>query len=354
MIKQLEFNFHDLIGVIIESDDPSFTEFYSKEFQSAEGTSKSAASHIFMRWRRSTSFGSIPTGFQFHSHKLLARWAYRIVFSPSKVEIEAIGNRWAIPMVHHMLLHPTIRFLSSRQNVLMLHGSAVVKNTHSLIFTGRGGAGKTTTSSLLLHYGGSDWQLHADDYLFIAPNRSTLGYLTRSHLYLDILDWIPGLGNKLTRKERLRLYIFGRLRRLTKDGIKWPVRLPVDRLWPKHEWANQAKLAGVILLRKSGQDQLSLTPALAEDLVVEELLDMNFYEVRHYCALVDKCPNTGLPDDWFSVWKNQERKLLHENLIIDPVYWLDVPDKPAADRFGTELIEILETTFDSLIGELNE
>lgn len=354
MIKHLEFNFHDLIGVKIESEDPSFSEFYSEEFQSAEGDSTPAASHISMRWRRSTSFGRIPTGFQFHSHKLLARWAYRIVFSPSKVEIEAIGNRWAIPMVHHMLLHPAIRFLASRQNVLMLHGSAVVKNAHSLIFTGRGGTGKTTTSSLLLHYGGSDWQLHADDYLFVAPHMSTLGYLTRSHMYLDILDWIPDLGNKLTRQEQLKLEFFGRLRRLTKDGIKWPVRLPADRLWPNHSVAGQAELGAILLLRRSAHDALVLTHAELDDRLVEDLLEMNFYEVRHFRNLLDKAVDTGLEDEWLDEWRSRERLLLQDNLLDAPIYWLDIPEKPASDRFGYELVEALTNIVDSINGAGDE
>lgn len=341
MIQDLNFNFHNIVGVEIQSRDRKVNKFYLKEFHHSIGEVKSHAPRVRLQWERRNSFDQIPEGYQFHVHKLLARWAYRITFNHEEIQIQSMGNELAIPMVHHMLVHPAMRYLSILQNVLMLHGSSVVKDGRSIILTGKGGAGKTTTSSLLLRYGGTDWQLHADDYVFVAPEMQTKGFLTRSHLYLDILKWIPELGRFLTPWERLRLEFFGRLRSLTRDGLKWPVRLSEDRLWPNHTWAEGAKLGAVFLLRRSDGDALQLTPATVDDTLVEELLEMNFNEVKHFCRLINKAVETGLPGDWLIEWKSREKQLIRENLLKAQIHWLDLPSKPDVDQIGRDLMNKL-------------
>jgi hypothetical protein len=338
MNHSLEFNFHDIVGIEIQSRDPKLLSFYSKEFHHSTKKGTTQYPRVRLRWERRNSFDQIPDGYQFHVHKLLARWAYRITFKRDEIQIDSMGNELAIPMVHHMLVHPATRYLSSLQNVLMLHGSAVVNNGQSIILTGKGGAGKTTTSSLLLRFGGPDWQLHADDYIFVASDQQTRGYLTRSHLYLDILKWIPDVGRLLTPWERLRLEFFGRVRSLTRDGIKWPVRLSDDRLWPHHSWAEAAKLGAVLLLRRTDGDDLQLTQANIDDRLVDDLLEMNFIEARHFCSLIENAIETGLSEAWLIEWKRRERHLIRENMLNAQVHWLDLPSRPDVDQTGEELL----------------
>ena len=341
MSRGLDFNFHNLIGVHVESQDPKMNDFYLQEFRNAVGSMELLTSEVRLRWDRRATFERIPAGYQFHTHKMLARWAYRISFNQGCVEIHAMGNEVAIPMVHHMLVHPAMRYLSSFSDVLMLHGSAVVKNGRSLIFTGKGGTGKTTTSSLLLQYGGPEWHLHADDYLFLGPKFQTMGYLTRSHLYLDILRWIPELKKVLTPWERLKLEFFGRLRSLSGDGLKWPIRLSIDRLWPNHNWAATAELSAVLLLRRAGIEETSLTPIEFDGEFIEEILEMNFTEARHFCALLERAVETGLPEDWLLDWRRREKRLLQENLSSVPIYWLNLPLTSDVDQIGLELVDHL-------------
>lgn len=347
MSQELEFNFHDFVGVEIRSEDLKVINFYLQEFHHSAGKMTSLSPKVRLHWERRAFFDRIPKGYQLHIHKLLARWAYRITFNREEIQIHAMGNEFAIPMVHHMLVHPAMRYLSSLQNVLMLHGSAVVKDGRSIILTGKGGAGKTTTSSLLLRYGGTDWQLHADDYVFTAPDMQTKGFLTRSHLYRDILNWIPDIRKVFTPWERLRLEFFGRLRSITGDGLKWPVRLSEDRLWPNHSWAKSAELGAVILLRRMGGDELELTQAQVDDTLVEELLEMNFNEARHFCTLIDKAVETGLPGDWLIEWQSREKQLIRENLQKAQIHWLDLPSRPDVDQIGRDLVNKLTPLMNS-------
>jgi hypothetical protein len=343
MSESLLFNFHNVVGVEVQSDDLKLREFYLQEFHRTQGQFPEHIPKVILSWNKRTFLDPTPDGFQFHAHKLFSRWVYRIAFSDKKIEINARGNELAIPMVHHMLVHPAIRYLSSLQNVLMLHASAVVIDGKSILLSGKGGAGKTTTSSLLLASGGSQWKLHADDYVFIDPKMRTFGYLTRSHLYLDILRWIPGLSTLLTPWERTKLEFFGRLRALTRDGLKWPLRIAEDRLWPNRDWAANGDLHTLLWLRRIAGGEVQLTKALVDNRLIDELLEMNFNEARHFISLVKKARAAGLRQNWLDEWKVRERGLIQENLLRASIYRLDLPEKPDVETLGTNLVKRILT-----------
>lgn len=347
MMEELQFNFHDLVGVRVMTQDRRAKDFYLQEFKRAVGGISPDTPMVKLTWQRKSALGRIPSDYQSHVHKLLARWGYQIRFEDRSIQISALGNALALPMVHHMLVQPSMRFLCSMQGVLMLHGSAVVHGGRSVIFTGSGGAGKTTSSSLILNSGGSSWQMHSDDYLFFDSAMHTKGFLTRAHLYRAILGWIPEVKGVLSVGERMRLEFFGRLRSLTNDGLKWPLRISEDRLWPEHSWAERADLGAVIFLRKGMGEVLELTPAVNKDGLVEDLLEMNFNEARHFCMLVKKARGTGVAQDWLDSWRQRERQLIEAVLQAAPIYWLDLPTHPETDRMGKDLEDMLTNLLDS-------
>jgi len=255
---------------------------------------------------------------------------------PERVELDVIGNRLAIPMVHHMLLHPSLRYLSARRGVLLLHAGAVSHLGKSLIFTGYGGAGKTTTTALLLAGGGADWAPHGDDYIFLGPGPASLAYMTRSHLYSDLLKWVPEVAERLNAGERPRLELFSLIRRWSGERLKWAVRLPIERLWPGREMAKSAKPAAVILLARDPSAQRpSLHAVEANEALTSDLVRMNFYEARHFLNLVQKSGSVPDYETWLEGWQDCERALLQERLREVPVYRLALPGEagsPAAFR----------------------
>lgn len=335
------------MGYSLCSDDPEAREFFRAEYrhhlaQSMDGS----IPHVRLTWKRGMS-RTAQAPHRFHVHKVLARWSYRIEFDRDSVRIGAVGNRYAVPMVHHMMVHPSLRWLVSRHDALMLHGAAVVKNGRSLILTGKGGAGKTTTSSILLAEGGSDWQLHADDYVFVGSGPNTSSYMTRSHLYKDLMRWLPELRKKLSWYERMRLFFYGNLREWTREGIKWPVRLPSERLWPEHELADTADLRSVLLLRRADIASPRLRDVDSMDAVVEDLVDMNFFEARHFIRLVNTSPAGAPAVDWVDTWKDRERALLKRYLLQTKVQWLELPSVGGLDhRLSQQLLELLQGEVD--------
>jgi hypothetical protein len=337
----MNFNFHDLVAAQVYTNSHQVSAFYESEYshhQVQEVDPK--IPKVSLHFEYKPGWITCPTGYSRQTHKAIAHWVYRIEFSNNQINIDAYGNYFAIPMVHHMLLHPGLRYLTSRQGTLMLHAGAVVYRGSSLIFTGHGGAGKTTTTSLTLTSGGKDWAVHADDYVFLLAGPKSQAYITRSHLYRDLLSLLPEIGAQLSRSERLRLEIFGQLRSWSNDRITWPVRLPIDRLWPGHNIAMTAVPAALLLLEKTDSNNLELNHVDPGDVPVNSLIDMNFREARHFLNLVRKNQSVTNFTSWLASWQTAEYSLLEKRTKDIPVYVLKRPkDVETLNTFQGSLME---------------
>ena len=336
-----EFNFHRLVGFRLETQDIYSQQFFQSEFSHHQVESSLPGPGVSLEWNHSPLPLKPPGQYSFHMHKLLARWFYQFEFNEDRIKIAAQGNRLALPMVHHMLVHPSLRYLCSYHGSLLLHGAAVVKNNRSLVLTGPGGAGKTTSSSILLDTGGPEWGLHADDYVFLDHAGLSYGYLTRSHLYSDILRWVEDLGARLTRREKFQLSLFGNIRRWSGSWVKWPVRLTPQRMWPDRQYSPQARVAGVLILERGQGDQLELNTLDSHQVPMESLLTMNFFEARHFIRLVKK-HHPDSSEDWLDDWRARERTLLERMTRTIPFYRLTVPAKPSDFReIRSELVDVV-------------
>jgi len=325
--QPLCFNFHDLVTAEVTTDRQEDRAFFEAEYRYhlVESTPPGLPG-VTLRFRRGPGLSRLPQGYTFHQHKLLARWGYCMRLGDERIELDVIGNQLAVPMVHHMLLHPSLRYLSARRGVLLLHAGAVTHRGRSLIFTGQGGAGKTTITSLVLAGGGADWSPHGDDYIFIGPGPQSLAYMTRSHLYRDLLRWVPEVAKRLSRSERARVEFFSSIRRWSGDRLKWAVRLPIERLWPGRELERSAEPVAIILLERDPSAQHPhLSPLETGELPLDELIAMNFYEARYFLKLLQKCRAIADFPAWLQAWQERERALLGERLQEIPAYRLKLP-----------------------------
>lgn len=333
-LSPLAFQFRNTATVEVWSDAPFVRSFFSVEYAFHRlDTSPAGLPLVFLDFRLDSA---APENFTHYNHKVLARWDYRIGLQPGRVEIVVYGNRFAVPLVHHMLLHPSMRWLAAGGGTLLLHAGAVVKNGKSVIFTGEGGTGKTTITSLALANGG--WQVHADDYVFLRPGRVSQAYVTRSHLYLNLLRWVPQVAARLMPWERVQLEVLGRLRAWSREQIKWPVRIPPGRLWPDAPIAPEATPAAIVLLERG--DAPGLIPV--DDLtgVADALVKMNFGEMRHFLMLLEKSRN--LDQSWLKVWRESETALLTKLVAEIPVYRLVLPRTNDTESVRESLLPALE------------
>jgi len=324
-LPPLFFNYHNLVGENIITDDPGAARFFAEECRShgVEGGLPQALPQVELTFHNLS--GTVPEGFTRASHKMMARWAYRVGVQPDRIAIQAFGNPLSVSLIHHMLVHHSLRYLVSYQNTLMLHAGAVVYRGRSLILTGHGGVGKTTLTSLLLARGGMEWSVHADDYVFLTAAGESLAYLTRAHVYRSLLGPVPQIKQILTTEESLRLEAYWRLRTLA--GIKLPVRVPLSRLWPGHPVAEKAIPAGLVVLGRGEVSRPVLRLLAPDQAPIDELLAMNFGEAAHYRELVGRC----LPGpEWQTLtaeWRQREKVVLQQVVQRIPVYSLTIPQQ---------------------------
>jgi len=313
-----------MLGFKLLTGDSEAAQFFLAEYQLHQVDSlPDGLPQVILNFHRLGE--KMPSGFIRHQHKVLAKWSYFIKISPEKVMIDAYGNSLSIPMIHHMLVHPSLRYLASYQNIIMLHAGAVAYQGRSLILTGKGGVGKTTITSLLLARGGPEWAAHADDYVFLTPPGESLAYLTRAHLYRSLLRGVPEIWHTLTFKEKIKLEILGWIRELSREQIKWPVRVPLTRLWPGHRVIMRAVPAGLVILQRNSGELPLLRKADSGKGLRDELLKVNFFEARHYLDLTRQCM---LEDEWQAFdtgWRQRESQMLERCVEKIPVYELLIP-----------------------------
>lgn len=337
-MKELSFTIHDIIGFDLETADAEAIDFFSEELGAFRSETSFQMSGVHLHWSsRPFPFFNVRRG-QYSVHKLLARWRYRVDWAGPHITIRVVGNKAALPMVHHMLSHPAMRFLAIERGFLMLHGAALSFAGRSLLITGPGGTGKTTVSSLLLGEGKPAWQFQSDDYAFLGPGPSSFSFPARSHLYRDILHWQPQIAGRLDIKERFQLEVFGALRKWSRDGITWPVRVDIRRLWPDRSTCAEADLAGIVLLSRGGSE-VGLERVQAVDTVIQELIDMNFDEARSFITLIERAKIFSPEDEWLHDWRKKETKFLRDRSTDTPFYRLRLP---AWDRYRSNPVTELE------------
>lgn len=331
------YDFHGLVRLQVDTEDRRAEEFFGSEYGTFRSDSAEVPTDLSLVWGRR----DLPSGERRHSHKLLARWSYRIALG-EKVELFARGNGWALPMVHHMMVHPALRWLASRRGALLLHAGAVVRDGRSLVILGAGGAGKTTTTALLLSHG-TDWAPHADDYVFLQPDGRTLAYPTRSHLYHNLLGWVPALAGRLTPGERARLRLLWAVRRGSGERLKWPVRVGSDRLWPGRSTAAQAKVGAVLLLRRSDVHDPRFSELSPEQAPIDDLTRMNFDEARHFLRLVGPGGRPPSDEPWPDAWRERETEVLKRFLVRARVFVMEIPRRPAlGPGSGRKVVRAIE------------
>lgn len=328
MTARAAYDFHRLAGLELASADTAAIDYFEAEYAFFRSATEGPEAKVTLAWERRPSLRAIAPDHRRHAHKFLARWSYRLRLGLDRVELQAAGNRAAIPMVHHMMIHPALRYLVSRRQALLLHASSVALDGRSLILTGGGGVGKTTTASLLLAYGDPGWCLHADDYVFLRSDGTSLAYPTRSHLYQNLMTWVPELAARLRPSERLRLRVQWWLRR--GFGVKLPLRIGAARLWPGRTVAPQAEAAAIVLLQRGAGDQPRLTRLASGTLPVEALIEVNFQEARHFLRLVRASDVEGGADRWLETWRNSETETLRALARRVPGYSLEIPSQNSA------------------------
>ncbi len=177
--------------------------------------------------------------------------------------------RYSPHVLYTNLVEPILRWEFARRGYALAHGACIVRGTDAFMVTARTDTGKTTTMLKLLD--AEPYSFIADDLTIVRPNGEVLPYpkpLTISNHTLHAVK-----RPRLNRLERTTLPLQSRLH--SRSGRKFafilartglpvatvntivqvivpPPKYPVQRLIPGVQIAEGAKLAGLLVIQRSG------------------------------------------------------------------------------------------------------
>ena len=162
------------------------------------------------------------------------------------------------------------------------------------------------------------------------------------HIYWKLLKMVPKLADRLSPQERLQLTIFGRIRLWSGNHVRWPVRKDTQEMWPERSFCMNAVPAAILTLRRNKNSEPAGYPITNLPELVNELVEMNFGEARHYINLVNKSGAVSDSTAWLSAWKKREQMLIENRLAEIPAYQLHIPEIAPSHNFSQPaLLELL-------------
>ena len=169
-----------------------------------------------------------------------ARWEMEVSgLEEEHQEVRISSNILGNPIIPELLISPLIWFTLNRKGFPVIHASCVSKNGKAYLFSGLGGAGKTTICLSLIEKGFS----FMSDHFVILSNGFVLGFPSALHMF--DFNLLPAVREGMKGKGRISLNLKNLLYRITR--LRMVTKINPLETFP-HSWVDKAKLAGVFLL----------------------------------------------------------------------------------------------------------
>jgi len=189
--------------------------------------------------------------------------------------------KWSPHVLYTNVVEPILRWSFAERGYALVHGACLARGEHAFLVTARTDTGKTTTSLKLLDahqmVDGQTYSFLSDDLTLVSPDGHVLTYpkpLTISRHTLKAVE-----TPLLTRRERLGLLFQSRLH--SRSGRRFamllartklpaatintlvqmlipPPKYHVERLVPEVEIAPEGRLAGLVVIQRGGEGEVSL------------------------------------------------------------------------------------------------
>lgn len=154
-----------------------------------------------------------------------------------KIHSNLFGYMWMVGFIIEFLIH----YKMNLKGYPIIHASAVGKNNNGVIFSARGGGGKTTIAMKLLENG---FEILGDNFV-IVNNGRILSYLTPLNIFKYNLT--PIVYSHLTFKQKFILNLKNILYKVTLNYIKIFTTLNTKKLFPD-KLRDEIKLNNVFVI----------------------------------------------------------------------------------------------------------
>jgi hypothetical protein len=219
-----------------------------------------------------------------------------------KIHSNFFGYMWMAGFIVEFLIH----FKMNLKGHPIIHASAVSKKNYGIIFSARGGGGKTTLAMKLLNNG---FNLLGDNFVIIKNGR-ILSYLTPLNIFKYNLT--PIINSHLTIRQKLILNLKNILYKVSLNYIKIFTTLNTKKLFP-NKLRDEIKLNNVFVIIPSNEysvdriSKLELVDYLLYNQKLDTLLFLPYIFEYSYIF-----PDSKLAKHWENYKKNLINNLSDE------------------------------------------
>lgn len=184
-----------------------------------------------------------------------------------RIQSNLFGNR----VIHEQVIDYIVYFLLNTRGICSLHASAVSKNDQSILFTGPGGAGKTSFSLSCLKEG---FKFLGDDRILLSEGK-TLGFPECPGFKSGNVHYISAI---ISRKNRMKLTLNRVLETMTLGYIDGFFYLKSREVFPQYV-GQKSELKTIICVQPSCKYEI--TPIDAER-IIEHFYVNQLFENRRF------------------------------------------------------------------------
>lgn len=227
----------------------------------------------------------------------------RIILKQGKLRIEFMDKRLMVISPKAIPPHFFLQILLLSKNCTFIHSGGIAKNGNGIIFSARGGIGKTALVSILVKENGMDFL--GDDFLIISKKGEVYScpfpfsiYYYHKHLFPEIFKRKRGI--LATRRS---LYFVRRLKRIVFPYIsqfpylerlarKWSpeyLTVPATTIIPEDKIIDSAVIKTVVSLERWQRNVFKFTPYEKEKLAREMISILQGELMMSYYQIIPKC-----------------------------------------------------------------
>lgn len=259
------------------------------------------------------------------------KWEFEMSgFESNNLTIRYSSNLIGYFFTSQFIIDFPVHFKLNEKGYSIVHGSCVSKDNRALLFTARGGAGKTTIALNLMERG---FNLLGDD-LTILNKGSVIGFL--SPLNIFTYNLAPIVREKLGIKNKAVLELKNLLYKITGGNIKLFMQINANDIF-KESITDESELKSIFFLIPKDRFRVDHMnkKELIECLLINQKLDTPFFHsyLLEYSYMF---PESKLSRYWERYKENLERNLPDDI----PTYKVEVPQKYDSEVFE-KILEVI-------------
>lgn len=250
-----------------------------------------------------------------NDHYKIAKWIIEINQIDDKISLKLKPNRVARLFITGFFVDFLIQYILTQKGYSIIHSSGLSREGNSILFSGRGGSGKT---SIAMHIIDSDnsFRFLGDDFMIIKTGVS-FPYITPLNLFSYNVS--PFLLKKFNRHQKITFKLKNYLHALSFGYAKFFTKLnPMDSF--SESISTKSKISNIFLIiptnkKETRSEFIDLSKEKAIKFLINNLKLDSWYVPKYFIQY-----GFLYPDDKFSQFWEKYEEQLYVNLPDDIIF----------------------------------